>query len=111
MSAPEELFKASLFDNPADVTYDDLVELPDMVITERDYQHDNNARATRGAKALSSHIQAHVDFHRGEDEMSAEIADMLADVRHLCDALNVDYQAADRTAAINHSYEVRGRRL
>jgi len=105
-------FKASLFERPGEVTADDLAELADLAlsVSGADWQHDNNVRATRGARALRAHILAHADQHRGEDEMETEVADMLADLRHLCDALGVDYEGADYSARINHEFEVHGQR-
>ena len=37
-------------------------------------------------------------YESAEDDPADALCDLLADLRHLCDALGLDYAAADRTA-------------
>lgn len=68
-----------------------------------DPQGDNNARASFGAVALSAFIQ-----HVGKDVPETELADLLADLMHLADAMGLDFDSALATAERNHREELRG---
>ena len=101
------MFKASIFSCPHETTMDDLRELPDRSIRSVhgvDMQNDNDARATWAAQTLVAYTALVGD----SGELETQIVDVLADLRHLCDALGLDYAAADETAATRHSEEIHG---
>ena len=68
-----------------------------------DPQGDNNARAAFGAVALSAFIK-----RVGKDVPETELADLLADLMHLADAMGIDFDSVLATAERNHREELRG---
>lgn len=67
-----------------------------------DAQHDNNRRAWRAARTL-------VAYAAGESEdIETAIGDMLADVRHLCDATNLDFDYTVQKSVRYYSAEILG---
>jgi hypothetical protein len=89
---------------------EDLREVPKLAITHGvDVQHDNDARASFGAAALVAYAERAGGGKSNEFE--AQLSDLLADLRHVCDALGLDYDAADTTAHVNHWREIHGEAL
>jgi hypothetical protein len=88
---------------------EDLAEVPKLAITHGgDVQKDNDARASFGAAVLV----AYSERVGGEsNEVETQLADLLADLRHVCDALGLDYEAADATAHVNYWREIHGEAL
>lgn len=84
----------------------DLAEVPKLAIADTgDIKADNDARASFGAAVLV----AYAERVGGEsNEVDTQLSDLLADLRHLCDALGLDYDAADATAHMHYCREIHG---
>lgn len=96
-----DLFKAKLGEVE---NLEDLAALPKMCIGNIDPQADNNARASFAAKALTTYTSIVGDT----EDLETQISDLLGDLRHLCDALGVDYGEAAEHALYHYCYEIRG---
>lgn len=83
---------------------DDLRELPELHITDENPQADNNARATFAAVALVAYVARVGDA----GDWDASISDLLADLMHLCDALDTDFDALVARAGRNYDDEILG---
>ena len=86
-----------------DINMDDLRDLPEMQISD-DAQQGNDARASFAAEALV----VFTDRIGDSGDIGTQIADLLANLRHLADAVGVDFYAADYTAARHYNAEIRG---
>ncbi|WP_454231348.1 DUF4262 domain-containing protein [Mycolicibacterium fortuitum] len=73
--------------------------------TDQGAQCDNNNRARRGALALLSYVD---ECGPGGDELATLVADMLADIQHLCDAIDVDWHEAIAKAESTYRAEIFG---
>lgn len=90
-------------------TVEDLAEVPKLAITHGgDVQADNDARASFGAAVLAAYAQR---VGGDNNELETQLSDLLADLRHVCDALGLDYEAADMTAHVNYWREIHGEAL
>jgi len=60
----------------------------------------NNERAARAAEKVKGYA--------GEkaDDVEADVVDLLADLRHYCDAVGLDFGRLNRTARHHHEAEV-----
>jgi hypothetical protein len=91
---------------------EDLAELAEVskkaIIHGVDAQADNDARASFGAAVLAAYSERVGDK---SNEVETQLADLLADLRHLCDALGLDYDAADTKAHVNYWREIHGEAL
>ncbi len=86
-------------------TVDDLIGIPPMDIEYEDAQRDNTARASFAARMLV----AYTDIKGGGDDgIETGVGDMLADLRHLCDAVNVEFDAALTRGDRHYNAEIRG---
>lgn len=72
-----------------------------------DPQRDNDIRANRGALALVSYTQR-VAGGSLTDEAASAVSDLLSDLRHLCDGLGVDWEAAVASSDTNYRDEILG---
>lgn len=72
-----------------------------------DPQRDNDIRAARAARALTAYAN-HVGKGSLGGEVETAIADLLGDLRHMCDALDVDWDGAAARAESYHHHEVLG---
>ena len=68
-----------------------------------DPQADNNIRAAWGALALDAYTNI-----VGRDDLDTSVADLLANLRHLCDALGVDFDIANHRAERYYDDEIHG---
>lgn len=102
-------YQASRLENVTSI--EDLAEVvpKQLAVTHGvDVQKDNDARASFGAAVLV----AYSERVGGEsNEVETQLADLLADLRHVCDALDLDYDAADMKAHVNHWREIHGEAL
>lgn len=97
-------FKARLI--PAH-NIDDLAALPTGDIKGKDQQEDNDARASFGAAILVEFARLTGDMGEPLDDI---LTDLLADLRHMCDAAGtVDYNSADASAFNHYHAEIEGR--
>lgn len=86
----------------------DLVaDVPRGSLTMVDPQADNDVRARWGARALVGYA-THLGGASLGSELETAATDMLADVRHLFDALGMDWQAALSTVDRNYRAEILG---
>lgn len=72
-----------------------------------DAQRDNDIRANRGAIALVAYAQR-VSGGSLTDEAASTVSDLLSDLRHLCDGLGIDWEAAVASSDINYRDEILG---
>ncbi|OBG21620.1 hypothetical protein A5768_26325 [Mycolicibacterium fortuitum] len=72
---------------------------------DRGVQFDNNNRSRRGAHALLCYVAARGS---GGDDMATLVADMQADIQHLCDAIDVDWHEAIDKAESTYRAEIFG---
>ncbi|MCV7283733.1 DUF4262 domain-containing protein [Mycolicibacterium wolinskyi] len=84
-----------------------IVDAPMGSLTIVDPQADNNLRARRGATALIGYA---MDLGKSglDAELDTAATDMLADLRHLFDALGMDWEASLATADRNYCAEILG---
>jgi hypothetical protein len=83
----------------------DLAELPVMHIEHGgDVEHDNAARASFAAAALVAYVNQVGD----SGDLETSIADLLGDLRHLCDALGIGYGDADGRGEYHYDAEIHG---
>jgi hypothetical protein len=85
----------------------DLDRLPRMQIEGKNPWWDNNARATYAAAALVEYAAVVGDPVHSEG-LSEVISDLLGDLRHLCDALGINYEAAVLTGVAQYEEELSG---
>ena len=65
----------------------------------------NEARAARGTALLAAYVdEMNREGSYGEDAETT-LADVLADLRHMCDTVGVNYLAADMSAEIHYLAE------
>ena len=62
------------------------------------YAKENRERAKRAAKVLGG-------YSGGADDLESDIADLLADLRHLCDGLGLDFAELDKCGYRHYSAE------
>lgn len=81
--------------------------LPDEHISSLggDEQEDNNLRAKFAAKAVYHYARRTGTL---DEEPALSISDMLGDLRHLCDALDLDFDELVERGAFHYSAEIRG---
>jgi hypothetical protein len=84
---------------------EDLWEVMSGSIDGADPQADNDARASFGARALATHAGL---TGNGGEPLATALSDLLGDLRHLADALGVDYDDADATADMHYCAEIHG---
>lgn len=92
--------------------YDDIPDAPaphSVELTcdwgnQKACQEDNVLRATWAAAALKEYVR-----HVGADTFDASISDLLGDLMHLCDALEVDFDEALRNGRNAYEPESEGR--
>ncbi|AER26378.1 hypothetical protein [Mycobacterium phage Y10] len=85
-------------------TIDDLAALPSSSITYDDPQADNNTRAAFAAEALVAYVRRVGD----PGELETAVTDLLGDLRHLCDALGLDFEDAAEMSFCHYDAEIRG---
>lgn len=68
---------------------------------------DGGIRAGWAARALIGYVQ-HLDDGSLTGELESVVSDLLADLRHLCDALNLDWDEMDVRARRNYVAEIIG---
>jgi hypothetical protein len=92
--------------DPTEVSVDDLASLIETQgeLTYTDVSDDNLTRAGWAFAAL--HTFAGRTGVHGENPATA-LGDLLADIRHLCDALGVDYSEVDANGAGHYAEETR----
>jgi hypothetical protein len=76
-------------------------------VSPQDIQRDNNIRAASGAQALMAY-GAYVNDATIDEDLQSSVSDMLGDLRHLCDAVGVDWDRAVERSGRDHFSEVRG---
>lgn len=76
-------------------------------VTSQDIQRDNAIRAARGAHALMAY-GAYLDDATIDEGLQFSVSDLLGDLRHLCDAVGVDWDRAVERSGRDHFSEVRG---
>jgi hypothetical protein len=81
-----------------DANIEDLAALP--VIDFGGPHHDNTVRASFAASALVAYTG-----RRGSDTLETDLADLLADMRHLADALGINFRDALVTSGVNYLAE------
>ena len=69
-----------------------------------DHVRDNTTRAMLTIPAL----EAFALRTKSDDDVATVISDLLADLRHICDALGLDFYALNNTAVDDYDCEVRG---
>jgi hypothetical protein len=80
--------------------------------TDTDHRHDNTRRAGFAAHAL---VQYAITTGRwspaghDDEQITAALVGLLGDLRHLCDAVDVDYRHVASAARSLHQRELRGR--
>lgn len=73
----------------------------------RDRQQRNDARASFAARALM--LYGSISSDSAEyDSADSMVMDLLVDLRHLCDALNVDFDEQVDSSRINYAAEIQG---
>ena len=72
-----------------------------------DPQRDNDIRANRGALALVGYAQLVAGGSLTDEAVSA-VSDLLSDLRHLCDGLGIDWEAAVASSDTNYRDEILG---
>lgn len=87
-------------------TTDDLPEASPEHMTDVDPLRDNNLRATWASHAVRAYAAR--CFPSGGEAPETVIGDLLADMRHLCDAIGVDYDDVDAAAWRRYDEEIRG---
>ncbi len=75
--------------------------------TPQALQRDNDIRATWGAQTLMAY-GACVNDATIDEDLQTSFTDMLGDLRHLCDAVGVDWDRAVERSGRDHFSEVRG---
>lgn len=88
---------------PDEANIEDLAALPLMEFRGSvglENQHDNTVRASFAAVALVAYTQ-----RRGSDVLETDLADLLADIRHLADALGINFRDALITSGVNYLAE------
>ena len=113
MTAYKAKLKARTLPELADVVYDDdIAGLKGhdraRLSTDGNAVHDNTARATWAAQGLVAFAERTNMVEAGEDIQTA-LADLLADLRHLCDAVGVDWELADSKGCTMYNDEISGR--
>jgi hypothetical protein len=87
----------------------DLDKLPRLQILGENPKRDNDARASYAASALVEYAAVVGDpMVRGREELGETIADLLGDLRHLCDALKINYEAAILAGMEQYDQELYG---
>ena len=94
-------------------TIEDLAKLPVMEfrgsmvsspwprsVSPAETQHDNTVRASYAAVALVAYTN-----RRGSDILETDFSDLLADMRHLADALGINFHEALTTSGVNYLAE------
>ena len=84
-------------------TIEDLAKLPVMEFrgsVGAETQHDNTVRASYAAVALVAYTN-----RRGSDILETDFSDLLADMRHLADALGINFREALTTSGVNYLAE------
>lgn len=66
-----------------------------------DSQAMNNRRAQRAAQLLIAYTD-----ETGNDEFETKLGDLFADLRHLCDALGVDFDVINDRGEFHHHDEI-----
>jgi hypothetical protein len=74
---------------------------------EVDHQADNNIRAGWAARALVAYAE-HLGGNNLTEEVETAAKDLLSDLRHLFDALGVDWQTALSSVEANYRREILG---
>lgn len=93
-------------DGEADINIEDLakaVERGPQHVTSVDFAADNAAQAGFGAVALVAYVK-----RCGENEMEANVSDLLACLMHLCDALGVEFDDAVHQGRRDYNAEIEG---
>jgi hypothetical protein len=94
-----------------EATIEDLAKLPFMEFRKLpiqnfsdpvtpETQHDNTVRASYAAVALVAYTN-----RRGSDILETDFSDLLADMRHLADALGINFREALVTSGVNYLAE------
>ena len=88
-----------------EATIEDLAQLPVMAFRGNNAvgpqaQHDNTVRASYAAVALVAYTN-----RRGSDILETDFSDLLADMRHLADALGINFREALVTSGVNYLAE------
>jgi hypothetical protein len=93
---------------PADLgkveTIKDLAHLPEMHLRYKSDVQDNSARASFAALAVVAFVRRVGDA----GDLGTSISDLLGDLRHLCDALGLDYDSLDLHGLAHYNAELRG---
>ena len=84
-----------------------VADVPRGSLTMVDPQADNDVRARWGARALVGYA-THLGGASLSSELETSVTDMLADVRHLFDALGLDWHDALSTVDRNYRAEILG---
>lgn len=77
--------------------------LPEEVGTLEDLRHDNTIRAKLGITAILAYAT-----ESKSDDLDTVVSDMLADLRHAADALEIDFDDASSSADGYYSEELHG---
>ena len=70
-------------------------------------KRDHDIRAGWAARGLVAYAQ-HLGGAKLNEDIGVALTDLLGDLRHLCDALGVDWDAAVSRSEYDHYCEVRG---
>ncbi len=83
---------------------------PALAFPEGDYdpQRDNDIRAIRSAAALVAYVKRVDGGGSSTDDIGSSVSDLLSDIRHLCDALGVEWEAAVASSDTNYREEILG---
>lgn len=88
--------------NVGDMNTEDLRAVPtDGELNYEDAVADNNLRAGWAALALLAHTE-----RVGSDEMENDIADLVANLMHLCDGVGIDFDTVLNKAEYHYGDEI-----
>lgn len=90
--------------DPAVESIEDLANLPTGRIGDGDEREDNRIRAAWAGHA----VVAFVDMVGDAGELESSISDLLGDLMHLCDALNINFDYMIEQGRRHYTAELRG---
>ena len=111
-TTPVPTFPAKRLGDPSEpATWDDLPIPVKSHASYVDFEADNSLRASWAAAALKPYAEFVLGWQSGaiNEDPSTAMQDLLADLRHLADAMGIDFEDVYANAAAHYHLDLEGR--